>query len=144
MAQKSPIRHHYLLFEFDNTGYVLRYFKCSEQNIKVRKKVDKIYYWIASKEEKGYSSQEIADEIGFISSYSIKTHKERMRGHTEAPSCLRFSSASDYNVLYHLCSPCELKDFTKLIRFDQSHTTLYLNSIINPEGFEDCMEIYLN
>ncbi|GEM_PF-3153835 len=144
MAQNSPIHHHYLLFEFDNIGYVLRYLKCPNGDKKAIRKKNKMYYLVASKEEQGYSNQEIMRELGFLSSYPIQTHKARIEGHINDPSCVRFTSASENNVLYYLSSTCEIKDFTKLTRYDESRHIMFLNNITNPEGFEDSAELYLN
>lgn len=144
MPHKFHTHHHYLLFEFDNKGYVLRYLNCPNGDIKAIKKSDKIYYLIASKEEEGYSSQEIVDELGFLSSYPIKTHKEKIQGYIDAPNCFRFTSASANNVFYYLSSTRKIEDFSKLIRYDESRYTMFLNNITNPEGFEDTTELYLN
>lgn len=141
---KFRIYHHYMLFEFDNIGYVLRYLKCPNGDAKAIKKSNKIYYLMASKEEEGYLSQEIVDELGFLSSYPIKTHKERIKGYIDSPYCVRFTSASAKNVFYYLNSTCKIEDFSKLIRYDESRHTMFLNNITNPEGFEDSAELYLN
>jgi len=144
MRHKHHLYHHYILFEFNNIGYVLRYLKCPNGDKKANRKKNKMYYLVASKEEQGYSNQEIVGELGFLSSYPIKTHKARIEGYINDPSCVRFTSVSENNVLYYLSSTCEIKDFTKLTRYDESRHALFLSNIINPEGFEDSTELYLN
>lgn len=144
MAHKYHIYHHYIFFEFDNIGYVLRYLKCPNGDKKAIRKRNKMYYLVASKEEEGYSSREIVDELGFLSSYPIKTHKEKIQGYIDAPNCVRFTSASANNVFYYLSSTCKIEDFSKLMRYDESRYTMFLNNITNPEGFEDSAEFYLN
>lgn len=144
MAHKFHTHHHYLLFEFDNIGYVLRYLKCPNGDKKAIRKKNKMYYLVASKEEQGYSNQEIVRELGFLSSYPIKTHKARIKGHINDSYCLGFTSASENNVLYYLSATCEIKDFKKLTRFDASRHIIFLSSLIDQDGFEESAELYLN
>jgi len=136
--------YNYILFESGNNGYVIKeehrpfYYKDLENEYhQIRDFIDLRMY-------QGYSDEKIMGELKFQKSYQIKTHREEINPNNDFRVCNFQYGRDERNVIYYMETLDRIQDFSKIPRYDESRHVLFLSNIINPEGFEDSTELYLN
>lgn len=136
----------YIIFECGIKGYILKKEYLPKRNRK--EQIEPFFVFVDEMAEKldKYSEQELLDEIGYVSLYYIKSHKEIIKNYTEN-LCNIVSSSSDKkdkNMIYLIMSYKEIDDFSQIPRHDASRKQVFLHELKDFDGESVSVEIYLN
>lgn len=143
--KKDEVYHHYILYEYDNTGYVIDHIQGACQCEEANQKMDRFFEFFDIFDNEDFANQKILDKWGSIQTYSIETHKATIS--EDSPGNVWISSSalgSSVVGIYHLTSYKPITNFKKLNRYHPSRYVVHPRVFFESEGEYKRVEVYLS
>lgn len=142
MTNFEDYKYIYTLFESGNKGFIIK--EKPFNTISEQSETDAFFEFADEVEVKLLSNQTIED-IGYLTSYSIETHKARIKIHTKGLGALSDASLDKRrsNIMYLITTINKTRDFSDFPRYEPSREIIFFN---DPElnEIENIDEFYMN
>lgn len=142
MTNFEDYKYIYTLFESGNKGFIIK--EKPFNTISEQSETEEFFEFAEKVEVKLLSNQTIED-IGYLSSYSIETHKARIKTHTKDLGTVSGASLDKRrnNTMYLITTINKTTDFSNFPRYAPSREIIFFN---DPElnEIENIDEFYMN
>lgn len=141
------MKYFYIIYETGQTGYIIAKAKSNLYLKEMENHYQKISDYISEQLYLGKTKEYILGKLKPVAKYAIDTHKAviSLDENKQEKSLIRLYVAPGENdYLYFIAVHNEIKDFTKVNRFEPSIDCFFSSIIKDEDGDDAVLQLYLN